>query len=119
MLSVIFFISEKMNLKICFRTFVVDMRIKLGEIHGAEVEIGKCNLSLEDLHCLCLIDKHPIFFKRDINGIDEIDHALQEAIIKLKGYLYPAVHNKNSYTCTVHNKNSCPLHGDYAQKRFL
>ena len=86
------------------------MRVKLGEIPGAEVEIGKCHLSLEDLHCLCLIDKHPVFFKRDINGIDEIDHALQEAIIKLKGYLYPAL---------LVVQYTTKKDGDYAQKRFL
>ena len=67
------------------------MRITLGEIPGAKIETGKCHLSLKYLHCLCLIDKHPVFFKEDINGIDEVDHALQEAIIKLKGYLYPAL----------------------------
>ena len=110
MLSVIFFIFKKMKLNICLRTFLANMRIKLGEIPGAEVEIGKCNLSLEYLHCLCLIEKHPVFFKEDINGIDEIDHALQEAIIKLRGYLYPAL---------LVVQYTTKKDGDYAQKRFF
>ena len=70
------------------------MRVKLGEIPGAEFETGKCNLSFKYLHCLGLIGKRPVFFKRDINGVDEIDqidHALQEAIMKLEEQSYPAL----------------------------
>ena len=74
MCEIVIFVFNEMKLKIWFRTFLVDMRVKLGEIPGAEFEIGK--------------------FKRNINGIDEIDqidHALQEVIMKLEEQSYPAL----------------------------
>ena len=55
MCEIVIFVFNEMKLKIWFRTFLVDMRVKLGEIYVAEFEIGKCNLSFGDLHCLGLI----------------------------------------------------------------
>ena len=52
---IVIFVFNEIKLKVCFRTFLVDMRVKLGEISGVEFEIGKCNLSFGDLHCLGLI----------------------------------------------------------------
>ena len=51
---IVIFVFNKMKLKICFRTFIVDMHVKLGEIYVAEFEIGKCKLSFQDRDCLGL-----------------------------------------------------------------
>ena len=100
MLSVIFFVFNEMKLKICFRTFLVDMRIKLSEIHGAKFETGNCNLSLEYLHCLCLIEKqYTQSFSRKILMGSSTSSRSARRHYKSKGLLIPCI-----TCCALHNK---------------